>query len=384
MLFDVALNTADNSWQLTAATLVGLMSVPGLVVLYGGVMQKRWSVNSMMLAFIAFALVLLVWVLYGFKMAFGNPVARTDGLRVLRQLHRSAGGRARARIRAGRREHPAPQSVAFRSDEQGAARRLPAVLAGLFPVRLRRDHAAADARIDPRPRQLQGLDPVRRSLDDLRLHRQRVPDLGRRLVRPEGRDRLLGRLRDPSLRRRVRIRRRLGDRPTTCPRPRDRRAEQPADGRRRRRPPVARLERLQRRRSLQRRPGRLVGRAEHEPRDRGRVPRVGRLRLRDQAQAVAARQRQRHDRRPRRDHPGGRLRQRLGSDRDRSDRLGHRLHRLQLPGAAAPVPERRRHARRRLHPRLRRARRRAAHGRARRQGVRLLGCPLHGRRAGTS
>jgi Amt family ammonium transporter len=73
MLFAAALNTADNAWQLTAATLVGLMSVPGLVVLYGGVMQKRWSVNSMMLAFMAFALVLVVWVLYGFDMGFGNP-----------------------------------------------------------------------------------------------------------------------------------------------------------------------------------------------------------------------------------------------------------------------------------------------------------------------
>src|SRR5262249_38216494 len=61
-------------WQMTAATLVGLMSVPGLVVLYGGVMQKRWSVNSMMMAFVAFALVLVVWVLYGFKMGFGTPV----------------------------------------------------------------------------------------------------------------------------------------------------------------------------------------------------------------------------------------------------------------------------------------------------------------------
>ncbi len=48
-------NPGDNAWQLTAATLVGLMSVPGLVVLYGGVMQKRWSVNSMMMAFVAFA-----------------------------------------------------------------------------------------------------------------------------------------------------------------------------------------------------------------------------------------------------------------------------------------------------------------------------------------
>jgi Amt family ammonium transporter len=68
------LNPGDTSWQLTAATLVGLMSVPGLVVLYGGVMQKRWSVNSMMMAFVAFALVLIVWVLYGFQMAFGHPV----------------------------------------------------------------------------------------------------------------------------------------------------------------------------------------------------------------------------------------------------------------------------------------------------------------------
>src|SRR3954452_656567 len=68
------LSPGDNSWQMTAATLVGLMSVPGLVVLYGGVMQKRWSVNSMMMAFVAFALVLLVWVGYGFQMAFGAPI----------------------------------------------------------------------------------------------------------------------------------------------------------------------------------------------------------------------------------------------------------------------------------------------------------------------
>jgi ammonium transporter, Amt family len=68
------LSPGDNAWQMTAATFVGLMSVPGLVVLYGGVMQKRWSVNSMMMAFVAFAVVLLVWVGYGFKMGFGSPV----------------------------------------------------------------------------------------------------------------------------------------------------------------------------------------------------------------------------------------------------------------------------------------------------------------------
>src|SRR5579862_4591217 len=67
------LDTGDTAWQLTAATFVGLMSVPGLVVLYGGVMQKRWSINSMMLTFATFAVVVVVWVLYAFKMGFGNP-----------------------------------------------------------------------------------------------------------------------------------------------------------------------------------------------------------------------------------------------------------------------------------------------------------------------
>ena len=68
------LDTGNNAWQLTAATLVGLMSIPGLVVLYGGVMQKRWSVNSMMMAFVAFAIVLILWCLFAFKMAFGDPM----------------------------------------------------------------------------------------------------------------------------------------------------------------------------------------------------------------------------------------------------------------------------------------------------------------------
>ena len=68
------LNPGDNSWQMTAATFVGLMSIPGLAVLYGGVMQKRWSVNSMMLTFIGFAVVLIAWALWAFKMGFGSPI----------------------------------------------------------------------------------------------------------------------------------------------------------------------------------------------------------------------------------------------------------------------------------------------------------------------
>src|SRR5256885_9285974 len=73
------LNAGDNAWQMTAATFVGLMSLPGLAVLYGGVMQKRWSVNSMMLTFVAFSLVLVAWVLWGFKMGFGSPIGHGKG-----------------------------------------------------------------------------------------------------------------------------------------------------------------------------------------------------------------------------------------------------------------------------------------------------------------
>src|ERR1700727_2707540 len=69
----------DNAWQMTAATFVGLMSLPGLAVLYGGVMQKRWSVNSMMLTFVAFSLVLVAWGRGAFKMGFGSPIGSGHG-----------------------------------------------------------------------------------------------------------------------------------------------------------------------------------------------------------------------------------------------------------------------------------------------------------------
>ena len=66
------LSSGDNAWQLTAATLVGLMSIPALAVLYGGIVQRKWAVNTMMMVFSAFALTLIVWVLWAFKMGFGS------------------------------------------------------------------------------------------------------------------------------------------------------------------------------------------------------------------------------------------------------------------------------------------------------------------------
>jgi ammonium transporter, Amt family len=67
------LSSGDNAWQLTAATLVGLMSIPALAVLYGGLVQRKWAVNTMLMVFCTFCLVLIVWVLWAFRMGFGQP-----------------------------------------------------------------------------------------------------------------------------------------------------------------------------------------------------------------------------------------------------------------------------------------------------------------------
>jgi Amt family ammonium transporter len=65
------LNSGDNTWQLVAATLVGLMSLPGLAVLYGGLVQRKWVVNTMLMIFAGFSLTLIVWVLWAYNMGFG-------------------------------------------------------------------------------------------------------------------------------------------------------------------------------------------------------------------------------------------------------------------------------------------------------------------------
>lgn len=65
------LNTGDNAWQLTAATVVGLQSVPGLVVLYGGIVKKKWAINSAFMSLYAFAAVLIAWLLWAYNMGFG-------------------------------------------------------------------------------------------------------------------------------------------------------------------------------------------------------------------------------------------------------------------------------------------------------------------------
>jgi Amt family ammonium transporter len=68
------LNKGDNAWQMVAATLVGMQSMPGLVILYGSIVKKKWAVNSAFMALYAFAAVWLCWVTWGYQMSFGEKL----------------------------------------------------------------------------------------------------------------------------------------------------------------------------------------------------------------------------------------------------------------------------------------------------------------------
>ncbi len=65
-----ALNTGDTAWMLMAAALVLLM-IPGLAFFYGGMVRVKSVLNMMMMIMGALFIVGLLWMLYGYSMAFG-------------------------------------------------------------------------------------------------------------------------------------------------------------------------------------------------------------------------------------------------------------------------------------------------------------------------
>jgi len=70
----MVLDTGDTAWMLVSTALVMLMTVPGVALFYGGLTKKRNVLNTMFLSLIAFAIVSIVWVLYGYQFAFGGDM----------------------------------------------------------------------------------------------------------------------------------------------------------------------------------------------------------------------------------------------------------------------------------------------------------------------
>lgn len=67
------ISAGDTAWVLVATALVLLMT-PGLAFFYGGMVRMKSVLNMMMMSFGAMGLVAILWVLYGYSMAFGNDV----------------------------------------------------------------------------------------------------------------------------------------------------------------------------------------------------------------------------------------------------------------------------------------------------------------------
>jgi Amt family ammonium transporter len=64
-------SSGDTAWVLTSAALVLLMT-PGLALFYGGMVRAKSVLNMMMMSFGALGLISVLWVLYGYSLAFGD------------------------------------------------------------------------------------------------------------------------------------------------------------------------------------------------------------------------------------------------------------------------------------------------------------------------
>src|SRR5438094_8010811 len=72
------MDTGATAWILTSSALVLLMT-PGLAFFYGGMVRGKSVLNMMMMSFGALALVGVLWVLWGYSMAFGNDIGGVVG-----------------------------------------------------------------------------------------------------------------------------------------------------------------------------------------------------------------------------------------------------------------------------------------------------------------
>ena len=67
-----AVNSGDNAWLLTSSALVLMMTAPGLILFYGGLVRRKNVLATMMHSLILMGVVSLVWMVYGYSLAFGE------------------------------------------------------------------------------------------------------------------------------------------------------------------------------------------------------------------------------------------------------------------------------------------------------------------------
>jgi len=75
------LNTGDTAWMLVSTALVLMMTGPGLALFYGGLVQRKNVLSTMMHCFILMGLVSVLWAIVGYSLAFDAGTPFIGGLR---------------------------------------------------------------------------------------------------------------------------------------------------------------------------------------------------------------------------------------------------------------------------------------------------------------
>jgi len=65
-------NSGDTAWVLTSSALVLAMTAPGLALFYGGMVRRKNVLSMLMQCFMCLAIVSVLWVVYGYSLAFGH------------------------------------------------------------------------------------------------------------------------------------------------------------------------------------------------------------------------------------------------------------------------------------------------------------------------
>ena len=66
------IDNGDNAWLLVSSALVLMMSAPGLILFYGGLVRPKNVLGTMMHSLVLMGVVSVLWVLFGYSMAFGE------------------------------------------------------------------------------------------------------------------------------------------------------------------------------------------------------------------------------------------------------------------------------------------------------------------------
>jgi Amt family ammonium transporter len=72
-------NKGDNAWLLVSAAFVILMTVPGLALFYGGLVRTKNALSVLLQCFAVFSLITVLWVVYGYSLAFTEGNAFIGG-----------------------------------------------------------------------------------------------------------------------------------------------------------------------------------------------------------------------------------------------------------------------------------------------------------------